>query len=43
MSHRNIAIRRESPACADLKMSMKCLTTAGSLPPLLAGEEKQIS
>ena len=24
-------------------MSMKCRTTAGSLPPLAAGEEKQIS
>ena len=43
MSQRNIAIRSESPAPAELKMSMKCRTTAGSLPPLVAGEEKQIS
>ena len=43
MSHRNIAIRSESPGPADLKMSMKCRTTAGSLPPLVAGEEKQTS
>ena len=28
---------------ADLKMSMKCRTTAGSLPPWVAGEEKQTS
>ena len=43
MSHRNIAIRSESPSPAELKMSMKCRTTMGSLPPLVAGEEKQTS
>src|SRR5690349_2584733 len=43
MSQRNIAIRSESPAPADLKMSMKWRTTAGSLPPWVAGEEKQTS
>ena len=43
MSQRNIAIRSESPAPAELKMSMKCRTTTGSLPPLVAGEEKQTS
>ena len=43
MSQRNIAIRSASPSPAELKMSMKWRTTAGSLPPLAAGEEKQIS
>ena len=43
MSHRNIAIRSESPSPAELKMSMKCRTTMGSLPRWVAGEEKQTS
>src|SRR3954464_8522445 len=43
MSHRNIAMRSESPAPAELKISMKWCTTAGSLPPWVPGEEKQTS